>query len=182
MWNLCHCHFIFKMTWFLIVIVINPLKVVILKSDDAKLSCHSDTLGCHQIVIFIQVITDTYPWCRALILRLNKLGWFSLSSTVLGLIECRMAWVEAVAWLLWDLIEISWFHTAEFICFLSVVLRFTNLAHMPKGKRKTPVWRCTALSVFCKFGSLFWGDIFSDHLLWFIFHHLHTYYPLGAIH
>ena len=27
-----------------------------------KPSCHSDTSGCHQIVIFIQVVTDSYPW------------------------------------------------------------------------------------------------------------------------
>ena len=34
---------------------------VILRFDDAKLSCYNDAVRSHQIVIFIQVVTDAYP-------------------------------------------------------------------------------------------------------------------------
>ena len=42
---------IFKMTWGVIVIVINPSKIVILRFDDAKPSCHNDAVWRHQIDI-----------------------------------------------------------------------------------------------------------------------------------
>ena len=41
----------------------NITKVVILRFDDTKLSRHYDTLGRHQIVIFIKVVSDAAPWC-----------------------------------------------------------------------------------------------------------------------
>ena len=37
------------------------MKVVILRFDDAKSPRHYDTLGHHQIVIFIKVISDARP-------------------------------------------------------------------------------------------------------------------------
>ena len=45
---------------------------VILRFDDAKLSCYNDAVRSHQIVIFIQVVTDTYPWLRMLNLIRQK--------------------------------------------------------------------------------------------------------------
>ena len=52
-WRYCHCHLIFKMTWGVIIIVINPSLVVILRFDDAKLSRHYEALGRHEIVIVV---------------------------------------------------------------------------------------------------------------------------------
>ena len=38
--------------------------IVILRFDDANLSRHNDGVWQHQIVIFIQVVTDAYPCCE----------------------------------------------------------------------------------------------------------------------
>ena len=67
----------------IINIIINPLLAVISKSDDTKPSHHSDALGRHQIVIFIQVVNDAYP-CQEY-RHNNTAAWkFSLCSNMIS--------------------------------------------------------------------------------------------------
>ena len=58
------------MTWG--VIIVNQSQAVILRFD-TKPSRHYDALVRHQIVIFIKVVTDAYPWCEMHLVRNKQL-------------------------------------------------------------------------------------------------------------